>query len=95
MVQPFGFLTFINTQNIQTRLRKSNYPNLNDTVVAFQIKPCVIHIQTLMTLSLTTHSTESNNNLLAVQQASGAFLAAGATLNAPLLFLTVAIWRSD
>ena len=33
-----------------------------------------------MTLSLTTHSTKSNNNSLACQQASGASLAAGATL---------------
>lgn len=53
------------------------------------------HIQILMTLSLTTRSTKSNNNSLAVQLASGACPAAGATLNAPLLFLTVAIWRSD
>lgn len=58
-------------------------------------KPRIIHIQILVTLSLTTRSTKSNNNSLAVQLTSGAFPAAGATLNAPLLFLTVAIWRSD
>lgn len=48
-----------------------------------------------MTLSLTTHSTKSNNNSLAVELARSALLAADATLNAPLPFLTVAIWRSD
>lgn len=48
-----------------------------------------------MTLSLTPHSTTRNDNLLAVQRPSGAFPAAGATLYAPLLFLTAAIWSSD
>lgn len=88
-------LQMFQMQNIETRLWKFNYLNLNNRTVAFQIKPCIIHIQILMTLSLTTHSTKSNNNSLAVELTSGALLAAGATLNAPLQSVTVAIWRSD
>lgn len=66
-------------QNIKIRLWKCNYLNVNSRIAAFKIKPCIIHIQILMTLSLTARSTTHNNNSLAVDAASGAFLAGGAT----------------
>lgn len=74
---------------------KLNYIILNIWGVAFKLKPWIIHIQILMKLSLTTHSSKSNSSVLAVELASDASLVADATLNAPLLFLTAAIWRSD
>lgn len=46
-------------------------------------------------LSLTAHSTRRNTEPLALQGASGAFPAAGATLTGPLLLVTETIWRSD